>query len=112
MHFENVVVNNGSRLYMDLSQKTQEFLIQFIISIKLFCLQKQVTLKDRLSFRCIRSIASGFYLNEDQAQYHFLCGYTSKLAGTERGITEPEPSFSPAFGEAFLHYTQQCILKH
>ncbi|HEY6142027.1 MAG TPA: phosphoenolpyruvate carboxykinase (ATP) [Flavobacterium sp.] len=41
-------------------------------------------------------------LNEDQAQYHFLCGYTSKLAGTERGITEPKPSFSPAFGEAFL----------
>ncbi|MCB9426575.1 MAG: phosphoenolpyruvate carboxykinase (ATP) [Flavobacteriales bacterium] len=41
-------------------------------------------------------------LNPDQAQYHFLCGYTSKLAGTERGITEPTPSFSPAFGEAFL----------
>ena len=41
-------------------------------------------------------------LDEDQAQYHFLCGYTSKLAGTERGITEPVPSFSPAFGEAFL----------
>ena len=41
-------------------------------------------------------------LSHDQAQYHFLCGYTSKLAGTERGITEPLPSFSPAFGEAFL----------
>lgn len=41
-------------------------------------------------------------LDEDQAQYHFLCGYTSKLAGTERGVTSPEPSFSPAFGEAFL----------
>lgn len=41
-------------------------------------------------------------LNDEQAQYHFLCGYTSKLAGTERGITEPQPSFSPAFGEAFL----------
>ncbi len=41
-------------------------------------------------------------LDEKQAQYHFLCGYTSKLAGTERGITEPQPSFSPAFGEAFL----------
>lgn len=41
-------------------------------------------------------------LNEDQAQYHFLCGYTSKLAGTERGITAPQPNFSPAFGEAFL----------
>ena len=41
-------------------------------------------------------------LDENSAQYHFLCGYTSKLAGTERGITEPVPSFSPAFGEAFL----------
>jgi phosphoenolpyruvate carboxykinase (ATP) len=41
-------------------------------------------------------------LDEKAAQYHFLCGYTSKLAGTERGITEPLPSFSPAFGEAFL----------
>ncbi|MFN3756850.1 MAG: phosphoenolpyruvate carboxykinase (ATP) [Flavobacterium sp.] len=41
-------------------------------------------------------------LDDEQAQYHFLCGYTSKLAGTERGITQPEPSFSPAFGEAFL----------
>ena len=41
-------------------------------------------------------------LDDKQAQYHFLCGYTSKLAGTERGITEPTPSFSPAFGEAFL----------
>lgn len=41
-------------------------------------------------------------LDDNSAQYHFLCGYTSKLAGTERGITEPVPSFSPAFGEAFL----------
>jgi phosphoenolpyruvate carboxykinase (ATP) len=41
-------------------------------------------------------------LYENSAQYHFLCGYTSKLAGTERGITEPLPSFSPAFGESFL----------
>lgn len=41
-------------------------------------------------------------LDDNQAQYYFLCGYTSKLAGTERGITEPQPSFSPAFGEAFL----------
>jgi phosphoenolpyruvate carboxykinase (ATP) len=41
-------------------------------------------------------------LDDAQAQYHFLCGYTSKLAGTERGIKEPVPSFSPAFGEAFL----------
>ena len=50
-------------------------------------------------------------LDRDQTQYHFLCGYTSKLAGTERGITEPVPSFSPAFGEAFLtlHPTKYAI---
>ena len=41
-------------------------------------------------------------LDDQQAQYHFLSGFTSKLAGTERGITEPVPNFSPAFGEAFL----------
>jgi phosphoenolpyruvate carboxykinase (ATP) len=41
-------------------------------------------------------------LDDQSAQYHFLSGFTSKLAGTERGITEPVPSFSPAFGEAFL----------
>ena len=41
-------------------------------------------------------------LDDKSAQYHFLCGYTSKVAGTERGITTPQMSFSPAFGEAFL----------
>jgi phosphoenolpyruvate carboxykinase (ATP) len=41
-------------------------------------------------------------LDNNQAQYHFLCGYTSKMAGTERGINEPQMSFSSAFGEAFL----------
>lgn len=41
-------------------------------------------------------------LNKEQAMYHFLSGYTSKLAGTERGITEPEATFSTCFGEPFL----------
>ena len=41
-------------------------------------------------------------LDEDEAMYHFLAGYTSKLAGTERGVTEPEPTFSTCFGEPFL----------
>jgi phosphoenolpyruvate carboxykinase (ATP) len=85
------VVNNGVSDYTDgsITENTRVSYPIYHIN-KIVCLQKQVTLKDRLSFsRCIRSIASGFYLNEDQAQYHFLCGYTSKLAGTERGITEP-----------------------
>jgi phosphoenolpyruvate carboxykinase (ATP) len=41
-------------------------------------------------------------LTKDQAMYYFLSGYTSKLAGTERGITEPEATFSTCFGEPFL----------
>ncbi len=41
-------------------------------------------------------------LNPEQAMYYFINGYTSKLAGTEAGITEPVPNFSPCFGGAFL----------
>jgi len=41
-------------------------------------------------------------LDRNQASYHFLAGYTSVLAGTERGVTEPQPSFSAAFGSPFL----------
>ncbi len=41
-------------------------------------------------------------LNSEQAMYHFLSGYTSKLAGTERGITAPEATFSSCFGAPFL----------
>ena len=41
-------------------------------------------------------------LNPAQAQYYFLSGFTAKLAGTERGITEPTPTFSACFGAAFL----------
>lgn len=41
-------------------------------------------------------------LTPDQTKYHFLSGFTAKLAGTERGITEPVPTFSACFGAAFL----------
>lgn len=41
-------------------------------------------------------------LTPNQAAYHFLSGYTSKLAGTERGIKEPKPTFSPYFGGPFM----------
>lgn len=41
-------------------------------------------------------------LTKEQAKYHFLSGFTAKLAGTERGITEPTPTFSSCFGAAFL----------
>ena len=41
-------------------------------------------------------------LTKEQAMYHFLSGYTSKLAGTERGVTEPQATFSACFGSPFL----------
>ncbi len=47
-------------------------------------------------------------LTKEQTEYYFLSGFTAKLAGTERGITEPTPTFSSCFGAAFLslHPTQ------
>jgi len=47
-------------------------------------------------------------LTPEQAMYHFIAGYTAKVAGTEVGVTEPEATFSACFGEAFLafHPTQ------
>jgi phosphoenolpyruvate carboxykinase (ATP) len=41
-------------------------------------------------------------LTPDQTKYHFLSGFTAKLAGTERGVTSPQPTFSACFGAAFL----------
>ena len=41
-------------------------------------------------------------LNKNAAMYHFVTGFTSKLAGTERGVTEPQPTFSTLFGEPFM----------
>ena len=51
-----------------------------------------------------------------QTQYYFLSGFTAKLAGTERGITEPTPTFSACFGQAFLElhptkYAQELVRK-
>jgi len=47
-------------------------------------------------------------LTPEQTKYYFLSGFTAKLAGTERGVTQPEPTFSACFGKAFLslHPTQ------
>ena len=55
-------------------------------------------------------------LDDQQAQYYFLSGFTAKLAGTERGITEPTPTFSACFGAAFLSlhptkYAEELVKK-
>ena len=53
--------------------------------------------------------ASDFRLTPEQAQYYFVNGYTSKLAGTEAGVTEPVPNFSPCFGGPFM-LALQCSM--
>ena len=55
-------------------------------------------------------------LTPEQTQYYFLSGFTAKLAGTERGITEPTPTFSACFGQAFLElhptkYAEELVKK-
>ena len=55
-------------------------------------------------------------LTPEQTRYYFLSGFTSKLAGTERGITQPTPTFSACFGQAFLElhprkYAQELLRK-
>ncbi|MEY2921699.1 MAG: Phosphoenolpyruvate carboxykinase, partial [Bacteroidota bacterium] len=55
-------------------------------------------------------------LSPEQTKYYFLSGFTAKLAGTERGVTQPEPTFSACFGKAFLslhptQYGQELVKK-
>ncbi|MBQ6653934.1 MAG: phosphoenolpyruvate carboxykinase (ATP) [Erysipelotrichaceae bacterium] len=55
-------------------------------------------------------------LTPEQTKYYFLSGFTAKLAGTERGITEPQPTFSACFGQAFLElhptrYAEELVRK-
>ena len=55
-------------------------------------------------------------LTPEQTQYYFLSGFTAKLAGTERGVTEPTPTFSACFGQAFLElhptkYAEELVKK-
>ena len=55
-------------------------------------------------------------LTPEQTQYYFLSGFTAKLAGTKRGITEPTPTFSACFGQAFLElhptkYAEELVKK-
>jgi len=102
---ENVVVNDGIADYTDgsITENTRvSYPIYHINKIVLPSKAGHASKIVYLSADAFGVLPPVSILDENQAQYHFLCGYTSKLAGTERGITEPEPSFSPAFGEAFL----------
>lgn len=104
---ENVVVNEDTRIpdYDDgsLTENTRAaYPIHFIDNIVTPSVAghpKTIVFLTADAFGVLPPISK---LTKEQAMYHFLSGFTSKLAGTERGVTEPEPVFSTCFGSPFL----------
>ena len=110
---ENVVVNNEGKIEYSDSSKTENTRVSYPI-YHIDNIVKPVSRAGHAG-RVIFLTADAFgilppvsTLTPEQAQYYFLSGFTAKLAGTERGITEPTPTFSACFGKAFLslHPTQ------
>ena len=104
---ENVVVDENTRIcdYNDLSltENTRvAYPIDFIDNIAVPSAAghpKTIVFLTADAFGVLPPVSK---LTKEQAMYHFLSGFTSKLAGTERGVTEPEPVFSTCFGSPFL----------
>lgn len=104
---ENAVYDDRTRLvdYGDssLTENTRaSYPINFIDNAKIPCVcehPKNVILLTCDAFGVLPPVSR---LTPQQAMYHFISGYTARVAGTEVGVTEPEPSFSPCFGAAFL----------
>ena len=102
---ENVVIKNGEVDFTD-GSKTENTRVSYPIEhIKNY----EQTLKGGHPKNIIFLSADAFgvlppvaKLTKEQAMYYFLSGYTAKVAGTERGITEPVATFSACFGEPFL----------
>ncbi|KAG7191671.1 Protein kinase C-like 1 [Scheffersomyces spartinae] len=119
---ENVVYNQDTKVvdYNDssITENTRcAYPIEFIPSAKIPCLIDS----HPSNIILLTCDASGVLppvskLNYDQVMYHFISGYTSKMAGTEEGVTEPEAVFSACFGQPFLvlhpmRYAQQLADK-
>jgi len=104
---ENVVLDPGSRNvdYTDesiTSNTRGSYPIEYIDNIKLPCMgghPKNVIFLTCDAFGVLPPVSR---LTPEQAMYHFISGYTAKVAGTEVGVTEPEATFSPCFGGPFL----------
>ena len=104
---ENVVIKENGQPYFDDDSKTENTRVSYPIyhidnivkPISKGTHPKSIIFLSADAFGVLPPIAK---LTNDQAMYYFLSGYTAKLAGTERGIKEPSPTFSPAFGAPFL----------
>jgi phosphoenolpyruvate carboxykinase (ATP) len=104
---ENVVYAENSRQVdydnTDITQNTRgSYPIEYIESAKIPCVSghpKNVIFLTCDAFGVLPPVSK---LNSAQAMYHFISGYTAKVAGTEMGVTEPEATFSPCFGGPFM----------
>jgi len=110
---ENVVMNSKNTVDYDDASKTENARVSYPLNhienivkpISKGGHAQKVIFLTADAFGVLPPVAK---LTKAQTQYHFLSGFTAKLAGTERGITEPTPTFSACFGAAFLtlHPTQ------
>ena len=110
---ENVVVNEDGTIDFDDNSKTENTRVSYPLH-HIENIVKPVSRAGHAN-KVIFLTADAFgvlppvsKLTPEQAEYYFLSGFTAKLAGTERGVTEPKPTFSSCFGAAFLslHPTQ------
>jgi phosphoenolpyruvate carboxykinase (ATP) len=114
---ENVVLDDNGIINFDDNSKTENTRVSYPIyhiensvqPISLGGHAKKVIFLTADAFGILLPVAK---LTPAQTQYYFLSGFTAKLAGTERGITEPTPTFSSCFGAAFLslHPTQYAAV--
>lgn len=104
---ENVVVEPKARKvdYNDLSitQNTRaSYPIDYIANVKVPCMTTHANNIIFLTCDAFGVLPPVSRLTPEQASYHFMSGYTAKVAGTEMGVTEPEATFSACFGAAFM----------
>lgn len=104
---ENVTVRNNASIDFDDGSKTENTRVSYPIYhieniVKPISKAGHATKVIFLTADAFGILPPVSKLTPAQTKYHFLSGFTAKLAGTERGITEPTPTFSAAFGAAFL----------
>lgn len=105
--FENVVLNDTTReVDFNDSSITENirlsYPINYIANAHIPCIAKHPNNVVLLTCDAFGVLPMVCKLNEEQAMYHFVSGYTAKVAGTEEGIKEPQAVFSACYGEAFL----------
>ena len=104
---ENVTVDAGGKINFDDDSTTENTRVSYPINhinnivrpVSSAPAAKSVIFLSADAFGVLPPVS---VLSPEQTQYYFLSGFTAKLAGTERGITEPTPTFSACFGQAFL----------